>query len=39
MLYQLVAKSMLTAYADDIKGMSPMEWVRFAANFSPATAS
>ena len=33
-LYQLVAKSMLTAYADDIKGMSPMEWVRFAANFA-----
>lgn len=33
-LFQLVAKSMLTAYADDIKGMSPVEWVRFAANFA-----
>jgi len=33
-LIQLVAKSMLTAYADDIKGMSPVEWVRFAANFA-----
>lgn len=33
-LTQLVAKEMLTAYADDIKGMSPVEWVRFAANFA-----
>jgi acyl-CoA oxidase len=31
-LCQLVAKNLLTAYADDIKGMSPVEWVRFAAN-------
>ncbi|OBJ72014.1 acyl-CoA dehydrogenase [Mycobacterium sp. 1274756.6] len=30
-LVQLVAKQLLTAYADDIKGMSPVEWVRFAA--------
>jgi acyl-CoA oxidase len=30
----LVAKELLTAYADDIKGMSPVEWVRFAANFA-----
>src|SRR3984893_4408446 len=28
-LTQLVAKELLTAYADDIKGMSPVEWVRF----------
>src|SRR5882762_4259865 len=33
-LIQLVAKELLTAYADDIKGMSPVEWVRFAANFA-----
>ncbi|MFA5709561.1 acyl-CoA dehydrogenase [Mycolicibacterium sp.] len=33
-LTQLVAKQLLTAYADDIKGMSPVEWVRFAANFA-----
>jgi acyl-CoA oxidase len=33
-LCQLVAKNLLTAYADDIKGMSPVEWVRFAANFA-----
>ena len=33
-LTQLVAKALLTAYADDIKGMSPVEWVRFAANFA-----
>jgi len=33
-LTQLVAKELLTAYADDIKGMSPFEWVRFAANFA-----
>jgi len=31
-LTQLVAKELLTAYADDIQGMSPFEWVRFAAN-------
>ena len=30
-LTQLVAKEQLTAYADDIKGMSPVEWVRYAA--------
>ena len=34
MLTQLVAKELLTAYADDIRGMSPVEWVRFAANFA-----
>ncbi|CAJ1581757.1 acyl-CoA dehydrogenase [[Mycobacterium] wendilense] len=33
-LTQLVAKQLLTAYADDIKGMSPVEWVRFAANYA-----
>ena len=33
-LTQLVAKELLTAYADDIKGMSPVEWVRFAAEFA-----
>jgi acyl-CoA oxidase len=33
-LTQLVAKELLTTYADDIKGMSPVEWVRFAANFA-----
>ena len=33
-LIQLVAKELLTAYADDIKGMSPVEWVRFVANFA-----
>ena len=33
-LSQLVAKELLTNYADDIKGMSPVEWVRFAANFA-----
>ncbi|PQM47908.1 hypothetical protein C1Y40_01878 [Mycobacterium talmoniae] len=31
-LTQLVAKQLLTAYADDIGSMSPVEWVRFAAN-------
>lgn len=31
-LTQLVAKQLLTAYADDVKSMSPFEWVRFAAN-------
>src|ERR1700756_5456449 len=30
-LVQLVAKELLTAYADDIRSMSPVEWVRFAA--------
>ena len=30
-LTQLVAKELLTAYADDIRGMSPVELVRFAA--------
>src|SRR3954462_4590680 len=33
-LTQLVAKELLTAYADDIKSMSPVGWVRFAANFA-----
>ena len=33
-LTQLVAKELLTAYADDIKSMSPVDWVRFAANFA-----
>jgi acyl-CoA oxidase len=33
-LTQLVAKELLTAYADDIKSMSPVEWVRFAVNFA-----
>ncbi len=31
-LTQLVAKELLTAYADDVKSMSPVEWVRFAAS-------
>ncbi|HWS94478.1 MAG TPA: acyl-CoA dehydrogenase, partial [Mycobacterium sp.] len=31
-LTQLVAKELLTAYADDIRSMSPVEWVRFAAS-------
>ncbi|HKI41989.1 MAG TPA: acyl-CoA dehydrogenase, partial [Mycobacterium sp.] len=31
-LAQLVAKELLTAYRDDIRSMSPVEWVRFAAN-------
>ncbi|MBV9350410.1 MAG: acyl-CoA dehydrogenase family protein [Mycobacterium sp.] len=31
-LTQLVAKELLTAYADDIHSMSPVEWVGFAAN-------
>ena len=29
-----MAKELLTAYADDVKGMSPAQWVRFAANFA-----
>ena len=33
-LLQLVAKHVLTGYNDDIKGMSPFEWVQFAANFA-----
>jgi acyl-CoA oxidase len=33
-LTQLVAKELMTAYADDIKSMSPVDWVRFAANFA-----
>ncbi|MEE2033593.1 acyl-CoA dehydrogenase family protein [Rhodococcus chondri] len=30
-LSQLVAKELLTAYADEVRGMSPVEWMRFAA--------
>jgi len=33
-LTQLVAKELLTTYADDIKSMSPVDWVRFAANYA-----
>lgn len=33
-LLQLVAKHLLTSYNDDIKSMSPFEWVRFATNFA-----
>ena len=33
-LLQLVAKHLLTEYNDDIKSMSPFQWVRFAANFA-----
>ena len=33
-LTQLVAKELLTAYADDIKSMSPVEWVRFATTYA-----
>ncbi|MGV0848646.1 acyl-CoA dehydrogenase family protein [Mycolicibacterium phlei] len=33
-LTQLVAKQLLTEYADDVKSMSPVEWVRFAANYA-----
>jgi acyl-CoA oxidase len=33
-LLQLVAKHLLTGYNDDIKGMSPVDWVRFAANYA-----
>jgi acyl-CoA oxidase len=32
-LTQLVAKELLTAYADDIRSMNPVDWVRFAASF------
>ncbi len=35
-LLQLVAKHLLTSYNDDIKSMSPFEWVKFAANFAGA---
>ncbi|MFD6894842.1 acyl-CoA dehydrogenase [Rhodococcus sp. NPDC060086] len=31
-LTQLVAKELLTAYADEVQGMSPVEWMRFAAD-------
>ncbi|KOS55468.1 acyl-CoA dehydrogenase, partial [Rhodococcus rhodochrous] len=30
-LTQLVAKELLTAYADEVRGMSPVEWMKFAA--------
>ncbi|MET4609071.1 acyl-CoA oxidase [Rhodococcus sp. PvR044] len=30
-LTQLVAKELLTAYADEVRGMSPVDWMRFAA--------
>ncbi|GCE43316.1 Acyl-coenzyme A oxidase 3, peroxisomal [Rhodococcus wratislaviensis] len=30
-LTQLVAKELLTSYADEVRGMSPVEWMRFAA--------
>ncbi len=30
-LTQLVAKELLTSYADELRGMSPVEWMRFAA--------
>jgi acyl-CoA oxidase len=33
-LVQLVAKELLTAYADDIHSMSPIEWVKFAVNIA-----
>ncbi len=33
-LLQLVAKHLLTEYNDDVKSMSPFEWVRFAANYA-----
>jgi acyl-CoA oxidase len=33
-LLQLVAKQLLTSYNDDIKSMSPVDWVRFAANYA-----
>lgn len=33
-LLQLVAKHLLTGYNDDIKSMSPFEWVGFAANYA-----
>jgi acyl-CoA oxidase len=32
-LTQLVAKELLTTYADDIRSMNPVDWVRFAANY------
>ncbi|WP_137873603.1 acyl-CoA dehydrogenase [Rhodococcus sp. Q] len=30
-LTQLVAKELLTSYAEEVRGMSPVEWMRFAA--------
>ncbi|MFD4181675.1 acyl-CoA dehydrogenase [Rhodococcus sp. NPDC058514] len=30
-LTQLVAKELLTGYADEVRGMSPVDWMRFAA--------
>lgn len=30
-LTQLVAKELLTAYADEVRGMGPVDWMRFAA--------
>lgn len=33
-LLQLVAKHLLTGYNDDVKSMSPFEWVGFAANYA-----
>ncbi|MBW4816963.1 acyl-CoA dehydrogenase family protein [Rhodococcus qingshengii] len=30
-LTQLVAKELLTSYADEVRGMSPVDWMRFAA--------
>ena len=30
-LTQLVAKELLTSYADEVQGMSPVDWMRFAA--------
>ncbi|MFD4365912.1 acyl-CoA dehydrogenase [Rhodococcus sp. NPDC058521] len=30
-LTQLVAKELLTAYADEVQGMNPVDWMRFAA--------
>lgn len=30
-LLQLVAKGLLTAYADEVEGMNPVDWMRFAA--------
>ncbi|MCB0924297.1 MAG: acyl-CoA oxidase, partial [Mycobacterium sp.] len=38
-LLQLVAKHLLTEYSDDIRSMSPFEWVRFAANYAGGRVS
>jgi len=38
-LLQLVAKHLLTSYNDDIKSMSPFEWVRFATNYAGGRVS